>query len=71
MWRPLVLRTMAGMVQGRPDDSGDYEYDLAHERPEAGQPSAAHRPDQRPAAAPSGRPVEYGQDMSYDEAHDF
>ena len=71
MWRLVVLRTMAGMAQGRPEDSGDYEYDLAHERPDAGQQAAAHRPDQRPAAAPSGRPVEYGQDMSYDEAHDF
>jgi hypothetical protein len=57
-------------VQGRPDDGGDYEYDLAHERPEAGQ-QAAHRGVGRPAPAPPGRPVEYGQDMSYDEAHDF
>ena len=59
------------MVQGRPEDSGDYEYDLAHERPPSGERAAVHRPDQRPAAAPSGRPIEYGEDMSYDEAHDF
>ena len=62
---------MTSDVQGRPQDSGDYEYDLAHERPDRGVQAAAHRPDQRPAAAPSSRPVEYGQDMSYDEAHDF
>ena len=58
------------MVQGRPDDSGDYEYDLAHERP-TGQQSVAHRPDERPAPGPAGRQVELDGDMSYDEAHDF
>ena len=62
---------MGGTVHGRPEDSGDYEYDLAHERPDSGAEAAVHRPDRRPAAAPAGRRVEYGQDMSYDEAHDF
>jgi hypothetical protein len=60
-----------GIVQDRPEDSGDYEYDLAHERPDRGERSAPHRADARPAPAPAGRPVELGQDMSYDEAHDF
>jgi hypothetical protein len=62
---------MAAMEPGRPEEAGDYEYDLAHERPDGGEQAGAHRPDPRPAAPPSGRPVEYGQDMSYDEAHDF
>src|SRR3954454_24882560 len=66
-WEPA----RGGDVQGRSEDSGDYEYDLAHERPDAAEQAAAHRPDARPAPAPAGRPVEYGQDMSYDEAHDF
>jgi hypothetical protein len=59
-------------VQQRPEDvSGDYEYDLAHE--ETSGPRTAHeapRPE-RPGPAPAHRPVEFGQDMSYDEAHDF
>jgi hypothetical protein len=62
---------VGGVVQDRSEDSGDYEYDLAHERPDRGEKSASHRADPRPAPAPAGRPAELGQDMSYDEAHDF
>jgi hypothetical protein len=58
-------------VQQRPEDlSGDYEYDLAHER--TGDRTAA--PDVRtehPGPAPAHRPLEPGQDMGYDLAHDF
>ena len=57
-------------MQQRPEDlSGDYEYDLAHER--TGGAAAVQRRDERPGPAPEHRPVEFGQDMSYDEAHDF
>jgi hypothetical protein len=62
---------VGGIVQNPPEDSGDYEYDLAHERPDRGEKSASHRADVRPAPAPAGRTVEFGEDMSYDEAHDF
>jgi hypothetical protein len=58
-------------VQDRPDASGDYEYDLVHEQPGRGEKSASHRADAPPAPAPAGRPLEDGEDMSYDEAHDF
>jgi hypothetical protein len=58
-------------MQERPEGSGDYAYDLAHERPDRGEKSASHGADPRPAPSPAGRPVEGGDDMSYDEAHDF
>ena len=58
------------MEKREPDQSGDYEYDLAHEQATPGRPAegttSPHR--QHP---PAGRRVEYDTDMSYDEAHDF
>jgi hypothetical protein len=60
---------MEDMASGRPEEAGDYEYDLAHERPEGAAPAPRH--DERPGRAPEHRPVEFDQDMSYDEAHDF
>lgn len=57
-------------VHQQPEElSGDYEYDMAHERP-TGSP-AAHRRDQRAGPAPAAGQFELDQDMSYDEAHDF
>ena len=53
------------------DASGDYEYDLAHEEAGARVEATEDRPSDVPAAAPPRRPVEFDQDMGYDEAHDF
>jgi hypothetical protein len=56
-------------VDQRPDEpSGDYEYDLAHDRP--GRGSEVHRAAEH-VIPPPARPVEPDGDMSYDEAHDF
>jgi hypothetical protein len=58
-------------VQQRPEDlSGDYEYDLAHERAGRGH-GPGERDRERAGPAPAHREVEPDQDMSYDEAHDF
>jgi hypothetical protein len=58
-------------VQQRPEDSsGDYAYDLVHER----GVDRGRTPDERgerSGPAPAHRQVELDQDMSYDEAHDF
>jgi hypothetical protein len=56
----------------RPDElSGDYAYDLAHERDPAARRAQEVPPAERPGPPPTGRQVELDQDMSYDEAHDF
>jgi hypothetical protein len=61
-----------GLVhQRREDVSGDYEYDLAHEQTGGPGTASAERRGDRPGLAPAGREVEFDQDMSYDEAHDF
>ena len=58
------------MEKPEPDQSGDYEYDLAHEqampRRSVEKTAGPHR--QHP---PAGRAVAYESDMGYDEAHDF
>ncbi len=57
-------------VEQRPDASGDYEYDQAHEQ--RGSGPHAHPAERRVAPAPAPRrPSEPDGDMSYDEAHDF
>jgi hypothetical protein len=63
------------MDRREPDVSGDYGYDLAHED-RAHEPAVAakgphERPGEHPGPAPAARQVEFDQDMSYDEAHDF
>jgi hypothetical protein len=61
-----------GLVQQRPEDlSGDYEYDLAHERTGGRGKGPGERDRERAGPAPAHREVEPDQDMSYDEAHDF
>jgi hypothetical protein len=58
-------------VHQRPEDvPGDYEYDLAHEQRGRGEAPEKRRTE-HPGPAPVGREVEYDQDMSYDQAHDF
>ena len=58
-------------MQQRPEDqSGDYEYDLAHQTGHRGRAPEAGRAE-RPGPAPAPRKIELDQDMSYDEAHDF
>ena len=58
-------------MEQRPEDlSGDYEYDLAHERT-GNRPPAPDVRREHPGPPPAHRPLEPGQDMSYDEAHDF
>jgi hypothetical protein len=49
--------------------SGDYEYDLAHERTGGAPP--ARRPVEHLSLPPDRRRVEPDQDFSYDEAHGF
>jgi hypothetical protein len=62
------------MTQGQ-QTPGDYGYDLAHE--ELGGAKAPDvAPDVRPSpehvgTPPTGGPVERGDDLGYDEAHDF
>jgi hypothetical protein len=59
------------MEQPGPETSGDYGYDLAHEAVRGGRPR-----DERPHHEPGpvkhaeGR-ADQGQDLAYDEAHDF
>ena len=53
------------------DTSGDYGYDLAHEA--TGRKGAVEDRTGSTAGehAPARRPADEGQDLGYDEAHDF
>ena len=59
------------------DSSGDYGYDLVHEEAAGSgrrddRSDRARRPDQEHTSpAPSRRAVDPGDDLAYDEAHDF
>ena len=58
------------MEQREPEPSGDYGYDLAHEAVRGGRsrPSGERaKPSTSHAAGTSDR----GEDLAYDEAHDF
>jgi hypothetical protein len=58
------------MEQREPEPSGDYGYDLAHEAGRSGRPhDARERP--RPSTAHAGGTSDRGEDLAYDEAHDF
>jgi hypothetical protein len=58
------------MEQREPDTSGDYGYDLAHEAVHGGR---ARSPGDatRPSASHAGGTADRGEDLAYDEAHDF
>jgi hypothetical protein len=59
------------MDKREPDLTGDYGYDLAHDVPRSEQ-ADVHAEPARPgatSAAPGTR--DRGQDLEYDEAHDF
>jgi hypothetical protein len=58
------------MATREPDQSGDYEYDLAHEQTIQGRSAEAAASPHR-QHPPTGRPVGLDSDMSYDESHDF
>jgi hypothetical protein len=59
-------------VDRQQDPSGDYGYDLVHEAMGSGRAS-----EERPSGGaeterpPVDVPPEQGQDLGYDEAHDF
>jgi hypothetical protein len=52
------------------DTSGDYGYDLVHEAAGRGRASE-ERQDAEPERPAVDVPGDQGQDLGYDEAHDF
>ena len=59
------------MEQREPEASGDYGYDLAHEEVRGGRPRDERGTREHgPAKHADGR-ADQGQDLAYDEAHDF
>ena len=53
------------------DPSGDYGYDLAHEATGRGRASEERPPDPEAERRPVDARDDQGQDLGYDEAHDF
>jgi hypothetical protein len=51
--------------------SGDYGYDLAHEAAVRGRASEERPQVAEPERPPVDVPPDQGQDLGYDEAHDF
>jgi hypothetical protein len=62
-------------VDRQQDTSGDYGYDLAHEAAgRSGTPREGAVPDRGPeqhVSPPAPARADQGQDLEYDEAHDF
>jgi hypothetical protein len=58
------------LVDRQQDTSGDYGYDLAHEA--TGRPvEPAERTGAEAERSPAAGRTDQGQDLGYDEAHDF
>jgi hypothetical protein len=63
--------SLGGVVMTDPQPSGDYGYDLVHEDVRAPRRSSDHPGnDARRKPVPPGR-ADRGEDLGYDEAHDF
>jgi hypothetical protein len=50
---------------------GDYGYDLAHEATGRGRASEERPQGEEAERPPADVPADQGQDLGYDEAHDF
>ena len=61
------------MGQQDVEPSGDYGYDLAHEtvRGTSRRPAEGAGPSTRPSTSHAGGTSDRGEDLAYDEAHDF
>jgi hypothetical protein len=58
------------MEQREPESSGDYGYDLAHEAVGRGR-TRRSREGATPSTSHAGGTSDRGEDLAYDEAHDF
>ena len=58
------------MEQREPEPTGDYGYDLAHEEVRGGR-ARPSREGATSATTHAGGTSDRGEDLAYDEAHDF
>jgi hypothetical protein len=59
------------LVDRQQDMDGDYGYDLAHEATGRGRASEERPQGAEAERPPADVPADQGQDLGYDEAHDF
>jgi hypothetical protein len=59
------------MDKREPDVAGDYGYDLAHDVPRSEQAGVHHEPARPGSGSRPPGSGDRGQDLEYDEAHDF
>ena len=59
------------MEQPGPETSGDYGYDLAHEAVHSSRPRDERAPHEHGHVKHADGRGDQGQDLAYDEAHDF